>query len=132
MIRYVHTAPDEPVDSQAKVLRVPGNQDKHVNIVFVKTASANSQQQTEVILPQQGQQKTLVYVLTRKPDSTSDVRIRGPSPTQPAKPEVYFIRYTGEGGSSGGAGGFGGSSGGAGGFGLGSSGGSLSTAYGAP
>jgi len=92
----VHSAPEEPVDRQARVIRVPGNQDKHVNIIFVKTAANDFQQQTEVILPEQGQQKTLVYVLSKKGESTSDVKIRGPAPTQPTRPEVYFIRYKNE------------------------------------
>lgn len=136
LFRYVHTAPDEPVDSQARVIRVPGNADKHVNIIFVKAPSASSQQQTEVILPEQGQQKTLVYVLTKRPESSSDVRIRGPSPTQPAKPEVYFIRYKNEGEEQAAGGNFGGAVGtfnsGSSGFSGSSNGGSLSTAYGAP
>lgn len=46
-----------PVDSQSKVIRVPGGQDKHVNIIFVKAPSSSSQSQTEVILPEQDQQK---------------------------------------------------------------------------
>jgi len=93
---YVHSAPEEPEDRQNKILRVPGNQDKHVNIIFVKTPSTDSLQNTEIELPQQGQQKTLVYVLLRKGEASSDVKIRGPAPTQPAKPEVYFIRYKNE------------------------------------
>jgi len=64
-----------------------------VNIIFVKTPSNDFQQQTEVILPEQGEQKTLVYVLSKKGESSSDIQIRGPAPTQPTKPEVYFIRY---------------------------------------
>jgi len=93
---YIHVAPDEPVDSQSRVIRVPGGQDKHVNIIFVKAPSASSQQQTEVILPEQDQQKTLVYVLVKKAESQNDVKIRGPAPTRPPKPEVYFIRYKSE------------------------------------
>jgi len=37
--------------------------------------------------------QTLVYVLVRKAQNSNDVKIRGPGPTQPSKPEVYFIRY---------------------------------------
>lgn len=33
----MHAAPDEGVDSQSRVIRVPGGGDKHVNIIFVKT-----------------------------------------------------------------------------------------------
>ncbi|OXA58980.1 protein no-on-transient A [Folsomia candida] len=124
---YVHAAPDEAADHQSRVIRVPGGADKHVNIIFVKTPSQSSSQQTEVILPEQGEQKTLVYVLLKKGSNSADVKIRRPAASAPAKPEVYFIRYAGAGGAGGGSGGAGGfSSGGGGGFG----GGSLSTAYG--
>jgi len=90
---YVHVAPDEPVDEQSRVIRVPGGQDKHVNIIFVKTPSASSQAQTEVILPEQDEQKTIVYVLNRKFNAETDLKIRAPRPTTPTKPDVYFIRY---------------------------------------
>ncbi len=97
---YVHSAPDEAEESQSKVVRVPGG-DKHVNIIFVKTPSSSSSQQTEVILPEQDEHKSLVYVLLKKGGSSSDVRIRKPAASAPAKPEVYFIRY-GAGGAGGG------------------------------
>jgi hypothetical protein len=89
---YVHTAPDEPVDSQNRVIRVPGG-DKHVNIIFVKTPSSSSQQQTEVILPEQDEHKNLVYVLLKKGEASSDIKVRRPAAPRQQKPEVYFIRY---------------------------------------
>jgi hypothetical protein len=97
---YVHVAPDEPVDEQARVIRVPGGQDKHVNIIFVKTPSGSASQQTEVILPEQDQQKTVVYVLERKFNAETDLKIRAPRPTSPSKPDVYFIRYKDQQGAS--------------------------------
>jgi len=104
--RYVsiHVAPDDPEDQQARVIRVPGNMDKHVNIIFVKAPSGSSSQNTEVILPEQPEQKTLVYVLVKKAESSSDVKIRAPQPTRPSKPEVFFIRYKNQGGGGGGEG----------------------------
>jgi len=90
---YVHVAPDDPEDQQARVVRIPSKNDKHVNIIFVKTPSSSSSQQTEVVLPEQDEQKNIVYVLVRKFDPTTDLKIRAPRPTTPAKPEVYFIRY---------------------------------------
>jgi len=90
---YVHAAPDEPTYSENKVIRVPGGGDKHVNIIFVKTPSTSSHQQTEVLLPEQGQQKTVVYVLLKKGSNTNDVKIRAPGASAPSKPEVFFIRY---------------------------------------
>jgi len=89
---YVHVAPDKPVDSQSRVIRVPGG-DKHVNIIFVKTPSSSSSQQTEVILPEQDEHKNLVYVLLKKGENNADIKIRKPAAARPTKPDVYFIRY---------------------------------------
>jgi hypothetical protein len=89
---YVHVAPDEAPDAQSRVIRVPGG-DKHVNIIFVKTPSSSSSQQTEVILPEQDEHKNLVYVLLKKGEASSDVKIRRPAAPRQQKPDVYFIRY---------------------------------------
>jgi hypothetical protein len=89
---YVHVAPDEQADEQSRVIRVPGG-DKHVNIIFVKTPSSSSSQQTEVILPEQDEHKNLVYVLLKKGEASSDVKIRRPAAPRQQKPDVYFIRY---------------------------------------
>jgi len=101
---YVHTAPDEPEDRQARTIKVPGG-DKHVNIIFVKTPSSSSSQQTEVILPEQDEHKNLVYVLLKKGDNTADIKVRKPAARGPQKPEVYFIRYGAQGGGQGYSGG---------------------------
>ncbi|OXA58975.1 uncharacterized protein LOC110844907 [Folsomia candida] len=90
---YIHAAPDEPTYAENKVIRVPGGGDKHVNIIFVKAPSHSSSQQTEVILPEQPQQKTVVYVLVKKPENYNNVKVTAPQQTQPHKPEVFFIRY---------------------------------------
>lgn len=90
---YVHVAPDDPADESARVIRIPSKNDKHVNIIFVKTPSSSSAANTEVILPEQDEQKNIVYVLVKKFDATTDLKIRAPRPTTPSKPEVYFIRY---------------------------------------
>ncbi|OXA59827.1 glutenin, low molecular weight subunit-like [Folsomia candida] len=89
---YVHSAPDEAPDHQARTIRVPGG-DKHVNIIFVKTPSTSSSHQTEVILPEQDEHKNLVYVLLKKGENTADVKIRKPAAAPQPKPQVYFIRY---------------------------------------
>lgn len=41
----------------------------------------------------QNEEKTLVYVLVKKPEEAPEIVIPTPAPTQPSKPEVYFIRY---------------------------------------
>jgi hypothetical protein len=44
-------------------------------------------------LPAPDEQKTLIYVLVKKPDEVPEIHIPTPAPTKPSKPEVYFIRY---------------------------------------
>lgn len=41
----------------------------------------------------QNEEKTLVYVLVKKPEEQQDIVIPTAAPTQPSKPEVYFIKY---------------------------------------
>ena len=43
--------------------------------------------------PSQDEQKTLIYVLVKKPEPEPEIHIPTPPPTPPSKPEVYFIRY---------------------------------------
>lgn len=81
----------ESVNAKIDLVNFLGG-DKHVNIIFVKAPSSSSSQQTEVILPEQDEQKNLVYVLLKKGEASSDVRIRRPAARGPQKPEVYFIR----------------------------------------
>lgn len=83
----------QPQFTQTRVIRAGGAPDKHVNIIFVKAPSASNQQNTEVILPEAPQQKTLVYVLVKKQESSNNVRVRGSAPTRPSKPEVRNPNY---------------------------------------
>uniref|UniRef100_A0A1B0DG32 DUF243 domain-containing protein n=1 Tax=Phlebotomus papatasi TaxID=29031 RepID=A0A1B0DG32_PHLPP len=66
---------------------------KHYKIVFIKAPTAPTP--TAPVLPalQQSEEKTLVYVLVKRPDEQPDVVVPTAAPTQPSKPEVYFIRY---------------------------------------
>lgn len=41
----------------------------------------------------QNEEKTLVYVLVKKPEEQQEIVIPTSAPTQPSKPEVYFIKY---------------------------------------
>lgn len=66
---------------------------KHYKIVFIKAPSPPKQQAPVLPPIQQSEEKTLVYVLVKKPDEQPDIVIPTPAPTQPSKPEVYFIRY---------------------------------------
>ncbi len=94
----IHLPPPEMESDEqtTQVIRpkLPGPK-KHLNIIFIKAPSRRNKKKTEVILPDTPEQKTLVYVLVKKSDPSNDgsVKVRGPAPTKPPKPQVYFIRY---------------------------------------
>lgn len=47
----------------------------------------------EIPLQPADEEKTLVYVLVRRPDDPPQIVLPTPPSTLPSKPEVYFIRY---------------------------------------
>jgi hypothetical protein len=61
--------------------------------VFIKAPAPPAP--TAPIIPEfpQDEQKTLIYVLVKKPEEAPEIHIPTPTPTKPSKPEVYFIRY---------------------------------------
>lgn len=94
---------------------------KHYKIIFIKAPSAPAYQAPIIPVAPQNEEKTLVYVLVKKPEEQPEIVIPTAAPTQPSKPEVYFIKYKTQkdnagggyaGGSAGGIGGIGGIGGG--------------------
>lgn len=66
---------------------------KHYKIVFIKAPTPPTPTAPVIPLQPQDQEKTLIYVLVKKPEEQPEIIIPTPAPTQPAKPEVYFIKY---------------------------------------
>lgn len=69
---------------------------KHYKIIFIKAPSAPSYSAQQLVnLQPQTEEKTLVYVLVKKPESFTELQQSLPAPpvTPPSKPEVYFIKY---------------------------------------
>lgn len=92
---YIHVPPPEAPEFQpAQIFEVPV-QKKHYKIVFIKAPTAPPP--TKPVIPPQPQDehKTLVYVLVKKPDPQPQIEIPKIQPTEPSKPEVYFIKYSG-------------------------------------
>ncbi|XP_050664541.1 uncharacterized protein LOC126965118 [Leptidea sinapis] len=90
---YVHVPPpDNEPPAPAKQIYVPPPQ-KHYKIVFIKAPTPPTPTAPVIPVQPQNEEKTLVYVLVKKPDEQPDIVIPTPAPTQPSKPEVYFIRY---------------------------------------
>ncbi|KAL9695262.1 hypothetical protein quinque_014547 [Culex quinquefasciatus] len=107
---YVHVPPPEPeeIRPQRPIPVAPAQ--KHYKIIFIKAPSAPAYQAPQIPVLPQNEEKTLVYVLVKKPDEQQDIVIPDPAPTQPSKPEVYFIKYKTQKESSGGSGGYAGAS----------------------
>ena len=88
-----HVTPPEPEKhiSQREPQFRPAQ--KHYKIVFIKSPTPPTPTADNIQLPGHDEQKTLIYVLVKKPDQAEALKIQQPAPTQPSKPEVYFIKY---------------------------------------
>ncbi|XP_036320277.1 glycine, alanine and asparagine-rich protein-like [Rhagoletis pomonella] len=87
------SAPEDHESLEQSKHFVIGRPQKNYRVVFIKapsSSSANVKLSAEYA-PQE--EKTVIYVLSKK-DSTLEVNdIATPAPTVPAKPEVFFIKY---------------------------------------
>ena len=90
---YVHVPPPEPEEHISQQLPQFRPAQKHYKIVFIKAPTPPTPTAANIQLPGQDEQKTLIYVLVKKPDEAEALNIQQPAPTQPSKPEVYFIKY---------------------------------------
>lgn len=89
---YVYSAPEEPEIISQKQIST-GAAQKHYKIIFIKTPAPPSYTAPQIQALQQNQEKTLIYVLVKRPEDIGDISIPTAAPTQPSKPEVYFIKY---------------------------------------
>lgn len=62
---YVHVAPDFPIERTVRPYKPHPPPEKHYKILFIKAPTPPPQEQQEIELPPQPEQKTLVYVLIR-------------------------------------------------------------------
>lgn len=90
---YVHVPPPEPEEHVSQRVTQFRPAQKHYKIVFIKAPTPPTPTAANIQLPGQDEQKTLIYVLVKKPDEAEALNIQQPAPTQPSKPEVYFIKY---------------------------------------
>lgn len=90
---YVHVAPEEPEVRAPARVNAPTQPRKHYKIVFIKAPTAPTPTAAQVQLPQQDEEKTIIYVLSKKQEEQPDIQVQSAAPTTPTKPEVYFIKY---------------------------------------
>lgn len=90
---YIHVPPPEPQEYQpTQVLEVPIPK-KHYKIIFIKAPTPPSPTVPVIPEPIPDEHKTLVYVLVKKPEPQPQIEIPQVKPTEPSKPEVFFIKY---------------------------------------
>uniref|UniRef100_A0A1I8NDN6 DUF243 domain-containing protein n=1 Tax=Musca domestica TaxID=7370 RepID=A0A1I8NDN6_MUSDO len=90
---FIHSAPqDEGIEVQEHKIAV-GTPRKNYNVVFVK-APAEKQQKVKVrVIPAVNEEKTAVYVLSKKADAPIVETFVQEPVTTTSKPEVAFIKY---------------------------------------
>jgi len=89
----VHLPPEDPEDYQPPQVLEAAPARKHYKLIFIKAPEPPKQSVPVIPVQPQDEHKTLVYVLVKKPDAQQDIVLPAPEPTQPSKPEVYFIKY---------------------------------------
>ncbi|CAK1554073.1 unnamed protein product [Leptosia nina] len=90
---YVHVPPPEPQEQRLPRITPVAPPQKHYKIIFIKAPTPPTPVAPIIPVQPQNEEKTLVYVLVKKPEEQQDIIIPTPAPTQPSKPEVYFIKY---------------------------------------
>lgn len=90
---YVHLPPDDEEDVRQPQVIQPQAPRKHYKLIFIK--APEPPRYTAPIIPPtpQDEHKTLVYVLVKKPEEQPQIELPSVAPTEPSKPEVYFIKY---------------------------------------
>ncbi|KAL7302663.1 hypothetical protein TKK_0004721 [Trichogramma kaykai] len=92
---YVHLPPPEADEHLAPtVIRTaPAQPQKHYKIVFIKAPTVQQPAPIVHAPAVQNEEKTLIYVLVKKPEEQQEVVIPAAQPATPTKPEVFFIKY---------------------------------------
>ncbi|KAL4717671.1 hypothetical protein ACJJTC_000820 [Scirpophaga incertulas] len=90
---YVHVPPPEPVETRVPRIPAVAPPQKHYKIIFIKAPTPPTPVAPIIPVQPQNEEKTLVYVLVKRPEEQPEIIIPTPAPTQPSKPEVYFIKY---------------------------------------
>lgn len=92
--QFITVAAPEEHESLERVKHlVIGRPQKNYRVVFIKAPSSSSANVKLSAEYAPKEEKTVIYVLSKK-DSTLEVNdIATPAPTIPSKPEVFFIKY---------------------------------------
>lgn len=89
---YFEAAPEEPEEQQAPRFVSIGRAQKNYKVIFIKAPSYGLNSQIIPVLPQ-NEDKTIIYVLSKKPEFNQDIELPPVPTTEPTKPEIFFIKY---------------------------------------
>lgn len=90
---YVHAPPEDPAEQFHSQPAPPPPVQKHYKIIFIKAPSNPAQEQFASPQLPLTDEKTIVYVLVKRPDENLNVDSALHNEYKPTKPEVYFIKY---------------------------------------
>lgn len=94
---YAFAAPEEPATRARISVQAPANKRKHYKLVFIKAPQQQTIVDSEITLPAQEEEKTLIYVLSKnQKQAQPEIRIKQQQASQHAKPEVFFLKYKNE------------------------------------
>ncbi|XP_055904663.1 uncharacterized protein LOC129940370 [Eupeodes corollae] len=90
---FIHSAPEENDDEYREKHITVGTPRKNYNVVFIKAPAKSNKKTVVKITPAVNEDKTVIYVLSKKTDA-ADIHAEVQEPhTSTTKPEVYFIKY---------------------------------------
>ncbi|CAH1170108.1 unnamed protein product [Phaedon cochleariae] len=91
---YFYSAPEDEEPIQTRIRVAPATPvKKNIRYIFIKAPSAPTLGQVEIAAPPQAEEKTVVYVLAKKPELEQQIVVKSAPVTEAPKPEVYFIKY---------------------------------------
>lgn len=94
---YAFAAPEEPAARALVRVEAPATKRKHYKLVFIKAPSQQTVVDSDITLPAQEEEKTLIYVLSKDgKQAQPEVRIKQAQASKHAKPEVFFLKYKNE------------------------------------
>ncbi|XP_075147919.1 uncharacterized protein LOC142221922 [Haematobia irritans] len=90
---FIHSAPEDAEEDFKEKHITVGVPKKNYNVVFIKSPSKSNKKTAIKISPAPTEEKTVIYVLSKKTDA-SDIQAEVVEhATTTAKPEVFFIKY---------------------------------------
>lgn len=92
---YFEAAPEEPEEEQKPRFVTVGRAQKNYKVIFIKAPTYGLNSQIIPIVPP-NEDKTIIYVLSKKPEQNENIELPPTPTTEAIKPDVFFIKYKSE------------------------------------